>query len=179
VIEVYLRLLENGLDLVLVLAPRHPERCRAVGELLASSNLSFVRRSELYKTPAALSPGNVLLVDTVGELLRFYAAADLVFVGGSLAPVGGHNVLEAALLKKPVLFGPNMHNFKEISRLLAEAGGGIEVAGKEELYREALGLLGDSERCRAMGAKGHALLQQNRGATERTLQAIERVLGSR
>ncbi len=179
VIEVYRRLLANGLDLVLVLAPRHPERCRAVGELLTSRNLSFVRRSGLNDMPAALSPGSVLLVDTVGELLRFYFAADLVFVGGSLAPVGGHNVLEAALLKKPVLFGPHMHNFKEISRMLAEAGGGVEVSGSEELYRMALGLLGDSERCRAMGEKGYALLQQNRGATQRTLQAIERVLESR
>ncbi len=179
VVEVYRRLLENGLDLVLVLVPRHPERCRAVGELLTSRNLSFVRRSELDETPAPLLAGSVLLVDTVGELLRFYAAADLVFVGGSLVPVGGHNVLEAALLKKPVLFGPHMHNFKEISRLLAEAGGGIEVAGSEELYSTAAGLLGDPERCRAMGAKGHALLQQNRGATERTLQAIERVLENR
>jgi 3-deoxy-D-manno-octulosonic-acid transferase len=178
VIEVYRRLLANGLDLVLVLAPRHPERCRGVGELLTSCNLSFVRRSEIDEVPAVLSPGSVLLVDTVGELLRFYAAADLVFVGGSLVPVGGHNVLEAALLKKPVLFGQHMHNFKEISRLLAEAGGGIEVAGSEELYRTALGLLKDPERCRAMGAKGHALLQQNRGATERTLQAIERLLES-
>jgi 3-deoxy-D-manno-octulosonic-acid transferase len=176
VVEAYLRLLQDGFDLFLILVPRHPDRCRAVGELLDFRNLSYVRRSELETVPLPMASDGVLLVDTVGELLQFYAAADLVFVGGSLVPVGGHNVLEAALLKKPVLFGPHMHNFKEISRLLVEAGGGLEVAGGEGLHRTAGQLLADPERCRVMGAKGHALLQENRGATARTLQAIERIL---
>ncbi len=176
VIDVYRRLVDSGLDLCLILVPRHPERCRVVGELLSSQNLSYTLRSEIEDAPVPLAPGAVLLVDTVGELLQFYAVADLVFVGGSLVPVGGHNILEAALVKKPVIFGPHMHNFKEISRLLVKAGGGMAIAEGDEFYRVAANLLADPERCRAMGAQGYALLQDNRGATELTLQAIERIM---
>lgn len=176
VVDVYRRLLKNHPDLCLVLVPRHPDRCRAVGELLSSSNLPYSLRSEIEGTPGPMASGNVLLVDTVGELLQFYAVADLIFVGGSLVPIGGHNILEAALLKKPVLFGPHMHNFKEISRLLVKAGGGLVVADGEEFFRVATNLLEEPERCQEMGAKGYALLQDNRGATERTLHAIERIM---
>ncbi len=176
VVGVYRRLLKSHPDLCLVLVPRHPDRCRVVGELLSSHNLPFSLRSELEDAPVTMAPGAVLLVDTVGELLQFYAVADLIFVGGSLVPVGGHNILEAALLKKPVLFGPYMHNFKDISRLLVKAGGGLVISEGEEFYRIASTLLADSERCQDMGAKGYALLQDNRGATERTLQAIEQIM---
>ena len=156
--------------------PRHPDRCRLVGELLSSRDVLYSLRSEIKGIPITMAPGAVLLVDTVGELLQFYAVAELIFVGGSLVPVGGHNILEAALLKKPVLFGPHMHNFKEISRLLVQAGGGLVISEGEEFYREANNLLSDSQRCQDMGAKGYALLQDNRGATKRTLQAIERIM---
>ena len=175
-VDVYRRLLKSHPDLCLVLVPRHPDRCRVVGELLSSYDLPYSLRSELEEAPVPMAPGAVLLVDTVGELLQFYAVADLIFVGGSLVPVGGHNILEAALLKKPVLFGPHMHNFKEISCLLGKAGAGLVVADGKEFYRVATNLLADSERRQEMGAKGYALLQDNRGATERTLQAIERIM---
>lgn len=175
VIDVYQRLIAAGLALCLILVPRHPNRCRAVADLLRSSGLSCALRSEL-KANISQPPGGVLLVDTVGELLQFYALADLIFVGGSLVPVGGHNVLEAALLKKPVLFGPHMHNFKEISHLLVKAGGGMAVSDVDEFSRAAAALLEHPERGREMGAKGYALLQDNRGATARTLQAIEGIL---
>jgi 3-deoxy-D-manno-octulosonic-acid transferase len=177
VANVYSRLLETQPDLCLVLVPRHPNRCPAVGELLSSCNLAYSLRSQCGDDPAPIASGSVFLVDTIGELLQFYALADLVFVGGSLVPVGGHNVLEAALLKKPVLFGPHMHNFKEISRLLIKAGGGLAVSDCEEFVSTAAELLADPTRCQAMGAKGYALLQDNRGATERNLEAIERILG--
>lgn len=177
VIKVYNRLLKTQPDLCLVLVPRHPNRCPAVGELLSSSNLTYSLRSQCEDNPTPIAPGSVFLVDTIGELLQLYALADLVFVGGSLVPVGGHNILEAALLKKPVLFGPHMHNFKEISRLLIKAGGGLSIPDSEEFFRVAAELLADSHRCQDMGAKGYGLLKENRGATERTLQAIERILG--
>lgn len=178
-VEVYQRLLQDGHDLVLVLVPRHPERCRAVGDLLTAKKLPFVKRSAVEEGKTRLASGAVLLVDSVGELLKFYATADLVFVGGSLVPVGGHNILEAALLSKPVMFGPQMHNFKEIARLLSKAGGGMSVADAEELYRVAGRLLNDPAEGRAMGARGYELLSENAGATARTLAVIEQALGSR
>lgn len=176
VANVYGRLLKSQPDLCLILVPRHPGRCPAVGELLSSHNLTYSLRSEIEDDPATLASGNVFLVDSIGELLQFYAVADLVFVGGSLVPVGGHNILEAALLKKPVLFGPHMHNFKEISRLLVKAGGGLVISDSEEFFGVATQLLADPDRCQEMGAKGYSLLQDNRGATDRTLEAIERIV---
>lgn len=167
----------QGVALTLVLAPRHPGRAQEVGELLDSHGLTWVVRTSLDEYGDVLKDGDVLLVDTVGELLKLYAAADVVFVGGSLAPVGGHNVLEAALLKKPVLFGPNMQNFREIARLLTEAGGG-KMVEEQELVDELVRLLTDPEARKTMGAIGYDLLLQHTGATERTVQVIRRVLSA-
>jgi 3-deoxy-D-manno-octulosonic-acid transferase len=137
--------------------------------------LNWIARTALDESAKTLRPGDVLLVDTVGELLKLYAAADVVFVGGSLVPVGGHNVLEAALLKKPVLFGPHMENFREIARLLTEAGGGKQIQASE-LSPELSALLGDPEAMQAMGMAGYNLLRQHAGATERTVDVIRRLL---
>jgi 3-deoxy-D-manno-octulosonic-acid transferase len=177
IVSLYRRLVGEGRKIVLALVPRHPERCRAVGEMLTAQETPFVLRSALDEKQDPLKPGEVLLVDSVGEMLNFYAVADLVFVGGSLAPVGGHNILEASLLKKPVVFGPYMHNFKEISRMVLEVGGGIQAVGEEDLAAAIYRLLDDSELRRTMGESGYALLQQNAGATARTLAVIEKVLG--
>jgi 3-deoxy-D-manno-octulosonic-acid transferase len=177
VLDVYRQLVSDGRDVVLVLVPRHPERCRGIGEMLSGRGISFVLRTAVETSARSLSPGEVLLVDTVGEMLKLYAAADLVFVGGSLVAVGGHNVLEAALLKKPVIFGSYMHNFKEISQLLLAVGGGIQVASGAELAAAIRRLLDNDEERRRMGERGHALLQANTGATEHTLTVIRRLLG--
>ncbi|MEJ2700747.1 MAG: hypothetical protein P8Z70_13955 [Desulfuromonadales bacterium] len=177
IVSLYRRLVGEGRKIVLALVPRHPERCRAVGEMLTAQETPFVLRSALDEKQDPLKPGEILLVDSVGEMLNFYAVADLVFVGGSLAPVGGHNILEASLLKKPVVFGPYMHNFKEISRMVLEVGGGIQAVGEEDLAAAIYRLLDDSELRRTMGESGYALLQQNAGATARTLAVIEKVLG--
>ncbi len=163
-------------QLTLVLVPRHPERCRAVGEMLSERKIPFVMRSTLSRLSRPLSVGEVLLVDTIGEMLKLYAIADLVFVGGSLVKVGGHNVLEASLLKKPVLFGPHMHNFKEIARLLLEAQGGVLVEDGPALAEQADRLLADKELRREMGGRGHELLARNAGATAQTLQVVRRFL---
>lgn len=108
--------------LVMVLVPRHPERARQVAGLLAAAGISYRFRSALHENEGALAAGEVLLVDTVGELLNLYAVSDLVFVGGSLVPTGGHNVLEPAALSVPVIFGPHMDNFREISALVLAGG---------------------------------------------------------
>lgn len=176
VIDVYRQLVAEGENLVLILVPRHPERCRAVGDMLTSCGLPYVPRSEIDSSRHLLRAGDVLLGDTLGEMLKFYAAADVVFVGGSLADIGGHNILEACILKKPVLFGPHMHNFKEISRLVAEVRGGIGVTDEKELLGSLRELIGNPEMRRAMGEAGYGLLQRNSGATTHTLAVIRRVL---
>lgn len=175
--EVYRRLLARHPDLLLVLVPRRPERACQVGEELAGQGLRFLLRTAVDTETAPLSPGEVLLVDTVGELMSFYALAELIFVGGSLVPVGGHNILEAALLGKPVLFGPNMQNFQEIAAKIRRAEGGLAVADGEELYHRVAHLLDTPDEARRIGANGYRLLLENRGATVRTMDEIARYLG--
>jgi 3-deoxy-D-manno-octulosonic-acid transferase len=176
IIEVYRQLVAEGENLILILVPRHPERCRAVGDMLTTCGLPYVLRSDIESSRNLLRAGEVLLGDTLGEMLKFYAAADVVFVGGSLANIGGHNILEACLLKKPVLFGPHMHNFKEISRLVAEVRGGIGVADDKELLGTLRELIENPQMRCTMGEAGYDLLQRNSGATAHTLDVISRVL---
>jgi 3-deoxy-D-manno-octulosonic-acid transferase len=141
---------------------------------MTRAGISCVLRTALKKNHAPLPSEVVLVVDTVGEVLRFYAWSDIVFVGGSLVPVGGHNILEASLARKPVFFGPYMHNFKEIAALVKEAYGGIQVKDVEELYLHADLLLNNPEEARRIGENGFNLLNENRGATVRTLHEISR-----
>jgi 3-deoxy-D-manno-octulosonic-acid transferase len=174
--KIYRQLLDQHPRLFLVIVPRHPERARLLREEFVRLNLSATLRSTLDDDQHPLVPGEVLLVDTVGEMLTFYAMADIVFVGGSLVPVGGHNILEAALLSKPVLFGPHMQNFKEIAALIRKAEGGLVVTDRDDLYDQVRLLLDNPDECRRLGENGRNLLLQNRGATERTLAVIDRQL---
>ena len=115
----------------LILVPRRPERVRQVVDELGRLRLRHILRSTITGGEQELQPGELLLVDTVGEMLTFYAMADIIFVGGSLVPVGGHNILEAALLSKPVIYGPHMQNFKEIAGLMRKSQGGLSVADRD------------------------------------------------
>ncbi len=162
--------IERSLGLVLV--PRHPQRCDEVARLLSEQAIPFVRRSTLGETPEPLPPGGVLLVDTLGEMLKMYRLADVVFVGGSFVPVGGHNILEASLVGKPVLFGPYMHNFREIAALVAACGGGEKVADAEVLTAVLQRYLANPAEAARVGAAGFALLQENCGATRATLDRL-------
>lgn len=162
--------------LLLVLVPRHPERRRDLQALLKEMGIRGRLRSEFSDADALLAAGEVLVGDTLGEVLPLYSAADLVFVGGSLVPVGGHNLLEAALASKPVVFGPHVHNFKEISTKLIRAGAGIKVEDKEQLVQVLDTMLRDPARCRAMGEAGRALIAENIGATDRTVHHAERIV---
>jgi 3-deoxy-D-manno-octulosonic-acid transferase len=110
-------------------------------------------------------------------MLTFYAMADIVFVGGSLVPVGGHNILEASLLNRPVIYGPHMQNFKEIAGLIRRAQGGLAVADRDDLYHQVRLLIENPVERQRLGENGYKLLMQNRGATERTLAVIDRHLG--
>jgi len=178
VVDAYMRQVATSSQLCLVLVPRHPERTQSVAEMLDKRGVSWCLRSQLTSDSPALPPGSVLLVDTLGEMLALYAAADFIFVGGSFVPVGGHNILEASLMKKPVIFGPHMHNFKEISRLVLHSGGGWQVADVKELAAALGRVCADSELCRRTGEAGYALIARNAGATAQTVTALQRILGA-
>ncbi len=160
--------------LVLVLAPRHLERLEEVEKILKKEALSWLRRTSLRMGAGRFDPENpeVILLDTMGELMGIYSLGTLVFVGGSLVRVGGHNPLEPLFFRKCVLFGPYTFNFLEISSRLIEAGGAIQVSGKEELFSQLRRLLLDEAARREMGEKGYQFLQKHQGATERMFEEI-------
>jgi 3-deoxy-D-manno-octulosonic-acid transferase len=170
VLAVHRQILQTLPNALLLLVPRHPQRFQEVARLIDKTGLPFVRRSELSLAGPAAA---VFLGDSMGEMYAYLAAADLAFVGGSLVPVGGHNVLEPAALALPVLFGPHMHNFQAARELLLEAGAALEIADQAALARQTLSLLGDRVRRARMGQAGHAAVEANRGALERLLALIE------
>lgn len=157
-------------ELLLLLVPRHPERFDGVAALCRQQGCKLVRRSE----QRACAPDTaVFLGDTMGELLLFYAAADLAFVGGSLVDTGGHNVLEPALLGLPVLFGPHMFNFTEASQRLLEAEAAWQVTDGAALATAVDRLLADPELRRTIGQRGRAVVERHRGALAALLRCIE------
>jgi 3-deoxy-D-manno-octulosonic-acid transferase len=172
--EVYQRLREICPELFLILVPRHPERCRQVQDEMGKQNFATTLRSSLAVMSKNLQPGEIMIVDTLGEVLKLYALSELVFVGGSLVDIGGHNILEAALLKKPVMYGNHMQNFKEIARLVRAAHAGLQVKNADDLYRQMRILIENPDEAVRIGENGHHLLEENRGATQRTLEVIDR-----
>jgi len=165
-------------ELVLVIAPRHPERTREVLSLVDRRGWPSVRRSEL---PAAVTTTEqlvppVVILDTVGELAMLYSIADVVFVGGSLVPMGGHNVLEAAQRRKPVLIGPHTGNFREAVGLLESAGAALVVHDPSELSRDLRRLLVDQDLRAKMGDAGYEAVASRHGAVRETLELVGRYL---
>ncbi|HET6201634.1 MAG TPA: glycosyltransferase N-terminal domain-containing protein [Planctomycetota bacterium] len=162
-----------GAPLRLLLVPRHPDRAPSVVAELAAEGGKAVLLSEL-RAGVPPADGAAVVVDTIGELERIYTLAAAVFVGGSLVPHGGHNVLEPVSLGKPTLFGPHTFNFEDEVNLLLEGEGARRVADERDL-EAALGvLLADPEGARAMGERGARALTSQRGASERTLAVLER-----
>ena len=160
-------------DALLLLVPRHPNRFDAVKSWLRGRNVRFVTRSARESVTADTS---VLLVDTLGELLSFYAAANVAFVGGSLVPVGGHNLLEPAALNRPIIVGPHTFNAADIAQMFLENGAAVQVESATQLGSAVLDLLTNAARRDQMIARAHAILQANRGALARLLALIEKLL---
>lgn len=157
-------------DLLLLWAPRHPERFRPVADLARGDGWQVALRSQ-QRWPRA--DDAVFVIDTLGELANFYGCADVAFVGGSLQPIGGHNLLEPAALGKAIVTGPHLHNFAEIAAKLEQAGALRIVAGAEALGPAIETLLADPAARTAMGDAGLALVAQGRGALARTMALIE------
>lgn len=152
-----------------VIVPRHPQRFDTVARLLQARGLKFQRRSEARPVAADT---RVVLGDSMGELFAYYAACDVAFVGGSLLPLGGQNLLEACAVGKPVVIGPHTFNFTEATRLAVDAGAAIQVADTHELGATLATLLSDSTRRQNMGTAGRGLMLQHQGATARTLALL-------
>ncbi len=169
--DTYHRLKRRFPDLKLIIAPRDPGRTRQIMQLFANSDFDPFRVSELNQ-PAPPKRSEVMIIDTIGILDRIYALADIAFVGGSLVPCGGHNPLEPAAFAKPVLFGPDMSDFKAIARMLKRQGGAREVRDAEDLFHTAAALLSQRENLYRMGRLAHDVFCANRGALARTLREI-------
>lgn len=157
-------------DLLLILVPRKPERFDVVASKLAKARTSFVRRTSLQDSQLEL-PG-VLLLDSMGELAALYARADVVFMGGTLAARGGHNILEPAYFGKPVIAGPHMENFAEMAREFEQAGALRRIKDASELAASVTKWLDDSASARQTGSQGRELVQAKRGITERVTREI-------
>jgi 3-deoxy-D-manno-octulosonic-acid transferase len=159
----------------LILAPRHPERVDEVEGLARARGLRPVRRSRI---PAG-APSELILLDTVGELATLYGVAEVIFVGGSLVPIGGHNVIEPALHAKPVVFGPHMGNFRDAAALLLRAEAGIQLREAGELTPTLRGLLADPDARRRLGDAAWTAVRAHQGACQKTLAALETLLEPR
>lgn len=174
VLAAHQQLLAQRPDALLILVPRHPERFNSVYELSAKAGLATVRRSTGQPVTASTQ---VLLGDTMGELLFLYALADIALVGGSLVANGGHNLLEPAALGKPVLSGPHLFNFLEIAAQLREAGALREVADAEQLASVVAELWQQPQQAEQMRLAGLGVMARNQGALARLLDALARLLG--
>jgi 3-deoxy-D-manno-octulosonic-acid transferase len=176
VLTAHSAILADAPDALLLLVPRHPERFQSVADLLGRRGFRYERRT----TSGGLGPAGalppeaqVLLVDTVGELAAMYASVDVAFVGGSLVPVGGHNLLEPAALGLPVITGPFQANTKEIAQLLLHSGGALEVADAAGLGAVVRRLFADPSERQRVGASGRGVVEANRGSVARVLELVE------
>ena len=176
-VEQFLRLRVKFPNLFLILAPRHFERAKNLGKQLAKSGVKLFYRTDITST-TRLAPASVecLLVNTTGELMNFYQAASVVFVGKSLTANGGQNPIEPAALGKATVFGPNMQNFEDVARIFLAQRAVIQVPDAAELEKVFAELLGSEARRRELGERAATVVRENMGAVDRTVDMIVRHL---
>lgn len=176
VLDAWTRLAGKPEDMLLVLVPRHPQRFDEVAQMARARGLPLARRSEM--TDAPLDAGvQVLLGDSMGEMFAYYAACDCAFIGGSLLPLGGQNLIEACALGKPVLVGEHTFNFLDATDEAVAAGGALRVANADTLLAEAVRLLRNAGERSAMGERALGFAQRHRGATLRTVELLQQEIG--
>jgi 3-deoxy-D-manno-octulosonic-acid transferase len=174
VLEAFQRIRARMPEVLLIIAPRKPERFDEVEQIARRGGWRVARRSEL---PVDAEPRqDIVILDTIGELAQLYQVATAVFVGGSLVDQGGHNILEPAVFGKPIVFGPYMQNFAEIARAFIDNDAAIQIRTGRELEHALMALLTDPVRRARLGAAARALVEANRGARGKTMTAIARVL---
>jgi len=173
VLDAFAELRKGHPDLKLIIAPRHANRFDAVATMLENARLRWKRRTEL--PDSGKRPGDVLLLDTIGELAALFHHATVVFIGGSLVATGGHNILEPARHRKPIVFGPHMENFRDMARMFLEAKAAIQIRNERHLAPAIEKLLVNPELALELGSNAHAVLLENAGATDRVLQLFQPV----
>jgi 3-deoxy-D-manno-octulosonic-acid transferase len=174
VLDAFRRVRTSVPSAMLILAPRHPERMEEVHQACVQEGFRTLRRSEL---PIDAEPrGDIVLLDTIGELATLYQLATVAFVGWSLVPTGGHNILEPAVFGRPVVFGPHMDNFSEIADAFLANAAGVRVGSDRELGDVLVSLMTDPIRRARLGAAARALVEANRGAKDKTLTVLSRLL---
>ena len=162
--------------LLLLIVPRHPQRFDKVAALLQSRGIRFQRRSQLLPGSVVATDTQVVLGDSMGEMFAYYAACNLAFIGGSLLPLGGQNLIEACAAGKPVLVGAHTFNFDQATEQAIVAGAALRVQNAEELAREVSALLSDPARLATMSKAGFEFAAKHRGATERIMQMVKALL---
>ncbi len=167
VLDAFAKLRTKYSDLHLIIAPRHKQRFDTVQDILRRRGFRYVRRSELR------GDGNVLLLDTIGELASVFCYGTVVFMGGSLVARGGHNILEPAWHRRPIIFGPHMENFREMARLFLEANAAVQVAKSTQLAPAVYQILSDPRRAAELGRNAQAIVRENAGATDRVLEYLQ------
>jgi len=172
--DIYTRIRQQFEGLVLILAPRHPDRVPRIKAYLDKQGLRYNLKSSLSN--GEQPPAPIVVVDTLGELAKFYKVASVVFVGKSLTQKGGHNPIEPAVFAKPIIFGPYMDNFEEAATLLIESGGAVVVRNSEELARAILDLLLDPERAEAVGRRAREAVLSRTGAVENSIRQMKLAL---
>jgi 3-deoxy-D-manno-octulosonic-acid transferase len=175
IVSVFQELKNKVPDLIMILAPRHPERFDDVALLLKQTGVDFIRKTELASMSGHYTQ-SVILLDTIGELAKIYSVGTIIYIGGSLVPVGGHNVLEPAVFSKPVLFGNYMGNFAEIASILIEKDAAIQVSNTDEFAEQALALLNNPALGRQIGESAFAVIRENSGAVKRSVEILKQFM---
>ena len=173
IFSVFGRLLKSFPDLSLIIGPREAHRFDEVYCLARDHGFRAIRKTELSSHPPASPPNNVIILNTLGELSRVYGLADVAYVGGSLASIGGHNLLEPASFGVPVLFGPYTYNFATMSQLMIKCGGGRMVADESELFHVMVELLSQKSKRDQIGKRAEEFVKQNQGALDRVMGILE------
>jgi 3-deoxy-D-manno-octulosonic-acid transferase len=174
-LDAYQKLLLVFPKLKLLIAPRHPERSQQVSRLVTDNGFMPVRVASISGSCPTCMNNPVFILDTIGELMNYYSAADVVFIGGSLVKKGGHNILEPVSLKKPVIFGPYMFNFRDISELFLVNKAVVLAHSRKELVDKIKAILGNNLYARGMVERAYELLIANRGATEKNITMIKQL----
>ena len=174
VLDILKRIEKRFENLRLVIAPRHPERANEIIELVQQKGFKAVKFSQMYDL--IMDQKTVVVVDTIGHLRALYRLAKVVFVGKSLTVQGGHNIIEPAYFEKPIIVGPYMQNFKDITALFLKNNAIVQIKSKNEFTKELERLLEDSVLCEELGMRAREVIEQYRGASEKTLDMISAVL---